>query len=72
MHVTATAVFLIYDPSPPSRLPVCWRSGGRRGTRARRGRRGDKKKKKAIGQFRGERCSAPVSFYGPLKKKKRE
>lgn len=26
--------------------------------------------KKAIGQFRGERCSAPVSFYCPLKKKR--
>lgn len=68
VHVMATAVFLIYDPSPPSRLPICRRSGGRRGTRAKRGRRG--RKKKAIGQFRGERCSAPVSFYGPLKKKR--
>lgn len=55
-------------PSPPSRLPICWRSRGSGGRRGKKGGGG----KKAIGRFWGERCSGPVSFYGPLKKKKRE
>lgn len=54
-------------PSPPSRLPICRRSGGRGGERGKREGGGGKK---AIGRFRGERCSGPVSFYGPLKKKR--
>lgn len=53
-------------PSPLSRMPVCLRSS-RRG-RHKGGKKG--RKKKAIGRFRGERCSGPVSFYGPLKKKR--
>lgn len=53
-------------PSPLSRMPVCLRSSGR--GRHKGGKEGEKKK--AIGRFRGERCSGPVSFYGPLKKKR--
>lgn len=40
----------------------------REGRRA--GEEGGRGGKKAIGRFRGERCSGPVSFYGPLKKKR--
>lgn len=66
VHVTMTTVFLIYDPHL---RPACPFVGGAEGGEAR-GEKGKKKKKKAIGRFRGERCSGPVSFYGPLKKKR--
>ena len=58
------SLFMTLPPGQAADLSEERREGRRAGKEGGRGG------KKAIGRFRGERCSGPVSFYGPLKKKR--